>query len=506
MNIQDFPLTELQKNYELSLLQISELTHTVAHQQEQIDWLKKQLFGRKTERFVGDNGQLYFPGFEDMAPLVLPEEPKKPVAAHARRPPKSSNKNGITYPEDLPVETTVLDLADDQKVDPVTGKALVCIGEDVSEKLAKKPASFFIKKIIRKKYAVAGNPDKGIKTPNLPAAFMPKCMVDESVVADVLVKKFCDHLPLYRQAEILRRDRVEISKQTLSSYVLQSGKILSPLYDLLEKEIKASGNIFIDETPVDVLAPGTGKTDTGYMVTIVGGQSLNPALRVYKFFADRKHDSFHKALENYTGVFHSDKYAAYEKEARKAGKIWVPCMAHVRRKYFEAEAGDPKFREEALSLIQELFAIEEKGKNLSPEDRVLLRRKEAIPILDQLFAKNKERLARGLLPKSKLTMAIGYFLGLVPYLKNYIEHPFARLDNNPAERSLKLVVIGRKNWMFIGSEGGGEASAVIYSLAQTCRALGVNPQDYFEDVLRRIQDHPYNRLTELLPHHWRKTE
>ena len=178
-------------------------------------------------------------------------------------------------------------------------------------------------------------------------------------------------------------------------------------------------------------------------------------------------------------------------------------MAHIRRKYFEIEAGDPKFREEMLDLIKELFAIEEKGKDLSPEDRVDLRRKEAAPVIDRLIAKNKERLARGVLPKSKLGIAVGYFLSLTPYLKNYIKYPFARLDNNPAERALKLVVIGRKNWLFAGSEKGGHASAVIYSFAQTCRALKINPLEYFEDVLRRIQDHPYNRLKELLPQNWK---
>jgi len=504
MKTADLSLTELQKNCELLLLQNSELSHIVEHLKEQNNWLRQQLFGRKSERHVKDDGQFYFPGFEDMVPPLPPKEDKKQVPAHERRKPKSSDKNAISYPDDLPVETTILDLSQDQKVDPATGQPLVCIGEDVTERLAKKAASFFIKKVIRKKYAVAGNPDEGIKTPDLPQTFMPRCAVDESIVADVLVKKFCDHLPLYRQTEILRRDQVEISKQTLSSYVLHAGEILYPLYELLEKEIKASGNIFVDETPVDILAPGTGKTATGYMVTLVGGQSLNPALRIYKFFTDRKHNSFHELLEDYSGVFHSDKYGAYEKEAKKGGKIWAPCMAHIRRKYFEAEAGDPKFREEVLSLIRELFQIEERGKNLSPEERVALRRAEATPILDELLAKNKERLARGLLPKSKLTGAIGYFLSLVPYLQNYIEHPFARLDNNPAERALKLVVIGRKNWMFVGSEGGGKAAAVIYSLAQTCRALEINPNDYFDDVLRRIQDHPYSRLKELLPQYWKK--
>jgi len=299
------------------------------------------------------------------------------------------------------------------------------------------------------------------------------------------------------------REKISISKQTLSSYVLQAGRALKPIYDLLEKAVMLSGNIFTDETPVSILAPGTGKTNQGYMVSLVGGQSLDPPLRVYKLFQNRKHEGFGKIFEGYTGVFHSDKYGAYEKEAKKEGKVWCPCYAHIRRKYVEAES-DPKFREEVLLDIQKLFEIEERGKAMLPQERVALRNEEAVPIIDSLIQKNQDRLTKLLLPKSKLAGAIGYFISLIPYLKNYINHPFARLDNNVSERALKLVVIGRKNWMFIGSEGGGEAAAIIYSLVQTCRALKINPYEYLEDVLRRIQSHPYNKLSELLPQNWKK--
>lgn len=504
MNIIIESSTDLQKEHELLLLKYAEASCAIQRLQEQIDWLKKQLFGKKSERFVKDDGQLYLPGFEELVPQSLPEEEKVKIPAHEKRKAKSTPINTISYPDDLPVETQVLDLSDEEKIDEKTGAPLVCIGEEISRKLAKKPASYFVKETIRKKYAVVGSPDEGILTPSLPDSIITRCAVDESILADILVKKFCDHLPLYRQVEMMVRDSIKISKQTLSSYVVQTGKALKPLYDLLKQEIKSSGNVFVDETPVDVLAPGTGKTDQGYMVTLVGGQSLNPALRVYEFFTSRKHEGFEKLFQDYIGVFHSDKYGAYEKEAKKDGKVWCPCYAHIRRKYVEAEAGDPKFREEVLLDIQKLFEIEEKGKALAPEERVALRKKESEPIIDDLIRKNKERLAKGLLPKSKLAGAVGYFIRLIPYLKNYIDHPYARLDNNVAERALKLVVIGRKNWLFIGSEGGGEAAAIIYSLAQTCRALQINPYDYFDDILRRIQSHPYNRLQDLLPHNWKK--
>jgi transposase len=310
-------------------------------------------------------------------------------------------------------------------------------------------------------------------------------------------------VPLYRQAEMLLRDKISVSRQTLGSYVLQAGKALKPLYDLLAEEIRKSGNIFVDETPIDMLAPGKGKTIQGYMTVMAGGESLNPALKVYTFLTSRKHEGFERLLEGYSGVFHSDKYQAYEKEAKKQGKIWCPCYAHIRRKFVEA-GEDPLLQKEILLLLQELFGIEEKSKDLEPEQRIQMRVEKAIPIIDALLQKAKERLSRRLLPRSNIGKAIGYLLGLSPYLKNYIQNPYARLDNNVAERALKLVVIGRKNWMFVGNQQGGEASSVIYSLAQTCRALQINPQEYFDDILRRIQGHPYHKLAELLPQNWKR--
>lgn len=469
---------------------------------DQITWLKKQVFGKKSERFISTDEQPSLPGLED----IFYEEPKEEkiiIPPHEKRKAKSSPLNSISFPEDLPIEEFIIDLLEEEKVDPITGQNLVCIGSDISKKLGKKPASYFIKQIIRKKYASPGNPDEGVKMASLPDSIIQRSAVDESIIADILTKKFCDHLPLYRQAEMLLRDKISVSRQTLASYVLQAGKALKPLYDLLAEEIKKSGNIFVDETPIDMLTPGKGKTSQGYMAVMAGGKSLNPALRVYTFLTNRKHEGFEKLLDGYSGVFHSDKYQAYEKEAKKQGKTWCPCYAHIRRKFVEAEE-DPPFQKEILLLLQKLFSLEDEIKELTPELRIEERKTEAIPIIDTLLQKAKDRLSKRLLPRSNIGKAIGYLLGLSPYLKNYIDNPYARLDNNVAERALKLVVIGRKNWMFVGNQQGGESSAVIYSLAQTCRALKINPHDYFDDILRRIQGHPYNRLSDLLPQNWKK--
>jgi len=482
------------------------LQEVVTQLQWQVKQLQKKIFGKSSERFV-DDPQPFFPGLEP-TPISMEqacEEEVVQVPAHEKKKAKSTPKNTITYPDDLPVDRQIIDLPEEQKIDPKTGESLVCIGEEITRRLCKKSASYLIKEIVRKKYALSSNPDAGIRIADKPESLLNRCQAHESLLADIVVNKYCNHIPLYRQSEMLTRDKIFISRQTLSGYMIKIGQILAPLHSLLQQEILASGNIFIDETPIDVLCPGKGKTHQGYMLVIAGGSSLNPALRVYHFLPDRKHAHFEEIFKDYQGVFHSDDYGVYEKMAKQDGVIWSPCMAHVRRPFFEAEAGDKAFREEVLKDIQHLFAIEEKVKDLPPEERVQIREQEAVPVLEALIEKNKKKLTEGtFLPKFKMTQAIKYLLRLSPYLKNYITNPYARIDNNVAERALKHVVIGRKNWLFVGGEDGGESSAVLYSLAQSCRALNINPLEYFEDVFLRFQSHPANRLRELLPHNWKK--
>ena len=201
---------------------------------------------------------------------------------------------------------------------------------------------------------------------------------------------------------------------------------------------------------------------------------------------------------------HSDKYGAYVKLAERKDIIWCPCWAHIRRKFFEAESGDILFREWVLGEIQNLFKLEETAWLLSEEERLKIRKEKEEPIIDELINKIKDKLINGkVLPKSKFREALGYFCSLIPYLKNYLKHPFARLDNNVAERSIRPIALDRKNWLFFGSSEGGEAGAVILSLVQTCKSLGIDPRKYLEDILRRIMSHNSQKLYELLPDQWK---
>jgi hypothetical protein len=265
------------------------------------------------------------------------------------------------------------------------------------------------------------------------------------------------------------------------------------------KTILESGNIFVDESPVSMLAPGKGKTQQAYMWVVTAN-----GLCAFNFRKDRKHINAGEILGKFKGVFHSDKYGAYEQLALKPKLTWCPCWAHIRRKFYEAETGDPKLRKWMLRQIRYLFMFERIAQARPPDERLRIRQEKQIPLIDEMIATCKCKLSEGkLLPKSKLRQALGYFCGLIPYLKNYAYHAEARLDNNTAERIIRPLAIGRKNWMFVGSQQGGEAAAIAISLVQSCRHLNINPRAYLEDVMRRIMSHPINKLRELLPDQWR---
>ena len=206
--------------------------------------------------------------------------------------------------------------------------------------------------------------------------------------------------------------------------------------------------------------------------------------------------------DGYRGGLHSDKYDAYLKLAQKKVITWFPCWVHIRRKFFEAESGDLPLRDWVLRKMKYLFMLERVAWARSPEERLKIRQEKEAPIIDELIQKIKDRLVKGnLLPKSKFREALGYFCGLIPHLKNYTKHPFARLDN-VAERAIRPLTIGRKNWLFFGSEDGGEAGAILLSFVQTCRGLKINPREYLEDVFRRLMGHSARKLEELLPDRW----
>ena len=493
----DTPKTELEiLRAEHAALQVS-----YSEVKERLSWLLRQLFGKKSEKVtsgVSSSMQLEFEGFsvETLTSPIQPDPEPKP-----RRKPVRDGKDSIKLPADLPVKTTIIDIPEEDKICKETGLPLVKIGEEITYKLSHTPGSYFIKEFIRFKYANPNREEQGVFCADLPSTIFPKCRADDSVLADILVKKFADHLPLYRISEIMGRDNIGISRKLLSQWVMHCGAALTPLYNEMVKKVISSGNIYVDESPINVQAKGG--IQKGYMWVIVGGNESNPPYRIYDFSENRCHDHIFNILHDYKGTLHSDKYGAYVTLAKQEYIIWNPCFAHIRRYFFEVESGDVKFCEWVLRQIRYLYMLERVAWNRSPEERLKIRQEKEVPIIDELIKKIKERFDKlDYLPKSKFRKALNYFIGLIPYLKNYTKHANSRIDNNLAERAIRPLTIGRKNWLFFGSLDAGQHSAVIFSLIQTCRGLGINPREYLEDVFRRLMDHNSQKLEELLPDQW----
>lgn len=464
----------------------------------QLEWLKRQLFGKRSEKIINqeDQEQLLLEGFEIEETA---KENQTPVKGHTRKQNKKG-KDRITLPDDLPLEKEIHDIPDEQKICPDTKKPLEKIGEEITSKLAYKPGSYYIKQIIRPKYAT---PQGSIQTAPLPESLLDRCQADESLLVHIIVNKYCDHLPLYRQSEILRRGDIHISRQTLCKWIMRCGKALKPLHEELQKQILKAQTIFIDETPVPIQA--TKKVKQAYMWVIAGGKGKSPPYRAYHFRQSRKHENAENLLKDYQGIFHSDKYGCYEKLAQEKRLTWQPCWSHIRRKFYEAEGAE--FREKILRKIRHLFLYEKVAWKRSPKERLKIRQEKETPIIDEIIALSIERIKdHRLLPKSKLREALGYLLSLRPHLKNYTKHPQAHISNNVAERAIRPLALGRKNWLFIGSEEGGEVAATLFSLVQSCKASGINPEKYLTDVMKRLMSHNAQKLHELLPDEWAKAQ
>lgn len=481
----------------------NELRQELASLKNQLSWFQRQLFGKRSEKIVPTPGEVQLELFPGFTGEPEPKAEERVIRAHTRKVTRREGQDKITFPENLPVERHFLDIPEAERVCPSTGKPLVKIGEEVTQKLAYRPGSYFIKEIVRPKYANPADSDKGVLTAFLPDGLLTRCLADESLLAKITVMKYVDHLPSNRISEILARENINISRQTLCNWMIRSASALKPLYDEMKRQIYLSENIYIDEVPIKMLDPGKGRTTTTFMWVIAGGKSSDPPYRIYDFRKNRQHSNAEDLLKDFRGVVHSDKYGAYESLARRGQFTWCPCWAHIRRYFFEAENGDPPFREWILSKIHDLFMLEKTAWSCSPEERLEIRRTKEAPIIDELIERIKKRLIEGpVMPKSAFQRALGYFVDLIPYLKNYIHSAWARMDNNVAERAVRPLVLGRKNWLFFGSEWGGEAAATIYTLVQSCRAVGINPIEYLEDVMRRLNSHNSQRLIELLPYNW----
>jgi transposase len=387
------------------------------------------------------------------------------------------------------------------------------MGEQVSEQLEIIPAKVYVVQHIRHKYACRKCQDKVViaKMPDQP---IDKGKSGPGMLAEVLVNKYQDHLPLYRQSQRLSRYGIHLSRSTLCGWVMQSAALLAPLVDAMkERTLIPSTHLFSDDTHIKTLTYGEEKNiKTGRFWVYSNKESEDyPACTVYQYTTTREAEGPSSFLKGFKGFLQADAYAGYDHlykatEQEKASIVEVACWAHTRRKFYEIAETTSKrgLAHEALEFIQQLYQVEKyaQSHSLNYEDIKKWRNTHAPPILrsfHEWLQKQQERV----LPKTKLAGAIGYALNHWEALNSYLLEGYLEIDNNRSERSMKPLAVGRKNYLFVGSITGGEAAAVIYSLIATCQQHKINPWAYFKDVLTRLPNHPYSKIEELLPYNWK---
>jgi len=511
-------LEQAQTIIEQKDLQIQEFSKqlTSAHRQitilqNQVEELLRRVYGRRSEKLHPDQLMLDPLIMEAMnqpevssTPLVEMPETVTPPAKKAKKA-KRRHPGRIPIPEHLERVEIVLDVPESEKVCPETGAPLKKIGEEVSEKLEYRPGKLIVNVYRRPKYAAPesiADSGPGVITAPLPDHPIEKCKADVGLLSHIIMSKFADHLPLYRQDGIFAREGVEIPRATQAGWLMQVYEAIRALEDVLKAAVLESDIIFTDDTVIPLQVKGNGKVKKARLwVYLRAGP--DPPLAVYDFSKDRSKKRPLDFLNGYQGYVHADAYSGYDELFKKEGIIEVGCWAHARRKFDKALSSRPREATDILSRIAQLYHyVETPCARMEPQERYVYRLKYASPILEDLFAEI-ENLKTKTIPSEPLRKAVDYALNQREALQRYLENGRLRPDNNLAENAMRPVALGRKNWMFTGSERGGRAAALCLGLIESCKGCGINPWEYFDDMLGRIMSHPVSRLRELLPDQWK---
>jgi transposase len=481
------------------------LDRAVEELRQQIALLQRRLYGPRSEKY--HPGQLFLDDLLKAGESDSPAEepPTVPVKATVRR--KARPHGRLRIPEHIERVDEVLDLPEEQKRDPQTGEELVKLREETSEKLAWKPGQWFVRRFIRPVYV---HPDRqsenaGVYVQPMPDTPIEKCKADTSVLAMVAVKKYVDHLPLYRQRDIFLREGIEVASSTLNAWAIDPILACEPLYQAFRAEVLARPVIFTDDSPVDMLQEGLGRTKEARMWVYVGG--CGPPYRYFDCTEDRRKERPGQILSGYAGYVHADAYSGYDHLFANSDRIIeVGCWAHARRKWDEALSSARLPCTEILLRIRSLYKVEAAIRGETPDLRLEVRQAESAPLLDKLYARLDEIAAeRVILPSSLLAKAMGYAINQRLALYRYTTDGRLEIDNNTAENAIRPLAVGRKNYLFLGSPRAGKACAMAMTFLQSAKAVGANPYEYMHDIYNRIMSHPVNRLHELLPAAWMRT-
>lgn len=459
--------------------------------------LKRMQFGRRSEKLDRQIEQLELQ-LDELETAQAEEAMTSPAPEAAER---ADCERPVRRPLPAHLPREVQKMLPKEAACPDCGGELKALGEDVSEMLEYVPASYRVIRQVRPKLACA-RCDKIVQA-EAPGRPIARGLAGPGLLAHVLASKYCDHLPLYRQAEIYARAGLELERATLADWVGGASHLLQPLVEALRRHVMSAGKLHADDTPVPVLAPGNGKTKTGRLWTYVrddrpAGDSTPPAVW-FAYSPDRKGEHPFEHLREFRGILQADAYAGFNR-LYEGGRIReAACWAHVRRKFYDLQvAHKSPVAQEALERIAALYAIESEIRGRPPSERREVRQARARPLLDSLRVWLESCLPK-LSQKSDTTAAVKYALSLWPALVRYLDDGRLEIDNNAAERALRVVALGRKNYLFAGSDAGGERAATIYSLIGTAKLNGLDPESYLHEVLGRIADHPINRIGELLP-------
>ena len=503
--------TELAKRHQIELAklqaELAERDRRIIYKTAKIDTLtaeimrlKRWQFAAKTERFDQAQKALFEETVAaDIAAVEAELEQLAQDVEHKPAKPSVNRPKRQALPAHLP--------RIDERCDLETctcgrcGADLIAIGEDISEKLDCEPTRFFVRRQIRPKYSCRGC--ETVTAAPVPASIIERGMAAPGLYAQVLVAKYADHLPLYRQTQIYARSGVDLPRSTLAEWIGACGAALQPLVDALRSALLNEPVLHADETPVALLDPGAGKTKRAYLFAYRRAEPNTAPIIVFDFCANRSGANARRFLDPYRGALCVDDFSGYKKLFAEQPITEIACMAHARRQFFDLHAaGKSLIAEQALERIAGLYRVEAEAREFDAEKRYLHRQQHAKPKLDALLdwmTTIRPQVSNG----SGTAKAIDYLLRRRVAFTRYLDDGRYPIDNNPVENAIRPIALGRKNWLFAGSETAGRRAAAIMSLIASAKANGHDPYAYLKDVLTRLPTHPNRRIDELLPHSWK---
>jgi transposase len=469
---------------------------------EKVNLLLRRVFGASSEQLDPAQLQLLLSGVELVAPAAEPPAQAPTAKAQVQVPRKAKVPR---LPQNLPVVEEVID-PEPVKAAPEQFRQ---IGQEVSEQLDYEPARYFRRRLVRRTYVSKAVPDTAPVSAPLPPTLQERCIATPALLAHVVVSKYCDHLPLYRQEQILaRRHGINLPRQTLARWVELVAQWLTPIYQQIKTGVMAGGYVQIDETPINYLEPGAGRALKGYLWT-----GSRPGGDVFfDWHPSRAGTCLDTVVPlDFKGTVQCDGYDAYNRLAQRPGQAitLAYCWAHVRRKFDEALEGAPRTVAWMLKQIQLLYRIESRlrDQKAGPALRQAVRASQSKPVVERinkactLLARNKR-----FLPQEAISRAVAYAAAQMPGLRVYLEDGKIEIDNNAVENAIRPTALGKKNWLFIGEAEAGERSAIIYTVIETCRRRRIDPYRYLRDVLTRLPQMNIQQVPDLLPAVWGKPQ